>query len=151
VYSTHRPRSYQTANQPPCLRTPPLHSEKRRSTVVTHYSRRRPPWHVIAMRWSPVILTADANNGRTRRRRWTHLSGTCLLEADRKAQIWRQKIEEKMKFGQNAPPTTRTITTTPHRMSQNEPPVREREKEKPTQKLHCDVPHRLGMRMCLYV
>jgi hypothetical protein len=54
-------------------------------------------------------------------------------------QIWRQKIDEKMKFDQNAPSATRTITTTPYRTSQDEPPVREREEEKPTQKLQIPI------------
>jgi hypothetical protein len=35
-----------------------------------------------------------------------------------------------MKSGQNAPPTTRTITTSLYQTSQDEPPVRENEKKK---------------------
>jgi hypothetical protein len=39
-----------------------------------------------------------------------------------------------MKSGQNAPPATRTITTSPHQTPQDESHVREkREEEKPTQ------------------
>lgn len=41
-----------------------------------------------------------------------------------------------MKSGQNTPRVTRTITTTPHRTSQDEPPIEEREEEKLTKNKH---------------
>jgi hypothetical protein len=64
-----------------------LHGEKRQSVTITHYSKRKHPWRVTATRLSPITYTADANDGRTRRHRWTHLSGPCLSKADGKEQI----------------------------------------------------------------
>jgi hypothetical protein len=43
-----------------------------------------------------------------------------------------KKIEKQMKSDQNSPPATRTITTSTHQTSQDEPPIKETRRKKKT-------------------
>lgn len=106
------PGASQTLDWLPYLPAPPLHGEKRRSVIVMRSSRIKFPWRVTATRWSPVTHTTAAIDSKTKKPRCTHLSGACLSEADGKEKIWHQKIKEN-EDQPNAPPATRTITSSP--------------------------------------